>query len=945
MEVTIDGLQPSKNGHYRLLPNINRSGRVLPDGVTPEDLQGNTLTDRERPIRKLKDRELYAFLTEVSGEELAKHPGLELEVHFADRLFAVLDQSGRLVPGGDKPPVRIPLFKARRDGTKGEIQFYLEAASFWGSPLLAQPAPRGVTFRFVEGGVTVAEQTRFRGYDLVTADVILLGDDAPAERLYICDVDQNGPSLLEAAEAARAAAVPLTIVPLTVNVGDSWVQDQFQVGYTATHEGTQRVIVHLPRMKHDAALVPGTPNLRNFTDSHFPSETVGVLKDFWTHESTLSDGVTSFGLGVAESYVLYKHLARVVRLLRLMFRLIQKVDEHATPKLEGNDFTDLFRVRQAVDEALVRLLRYRPADVDVQNLIRGFPATVREISGYLAGTGKTVKLTVQVKAGETSEVRILEFGEENKNALRAFYRELQALHSSGNHGGNIEVSPPIAGAIYGKIITGSMVYPPLTEFLTSRGTLHPRCTVYTAWLDVGHIDEIMAFAKGGGGGFSVFRADPMLALTLLDRAVALQKKGVLVTRLFRGKKWNHERVASWPEPKLPPRAYAALLGPGSPYDLTGLGTVVREPATDTYGHAAFHDDRRFLLASNRATVSARYAAFMSCADLLASCGATNRAIDALFLSNKLRSPEDFLPRHFIGDLDVYRNEALPFRLDTVLEAEFRGVPVHPLPVLFDSMENFVEGTTQAIIPAAANLQTLGRHLLVPRPYGPRMRAADAVTLMTELAQSGRKVPAPSVGYIQSRGLDRTWHWTRAGENVYVARLAKWASTFDPQFEEMHASMASAIAASTTSFELESIYHLLHAHDPLANHPEAEPETLYRIAGYFKDGFDEFRNYPVAYCDGDTAKAHPRQDKYEADIQKVMDRIRQANPAVFDATGNVLSKDWIKIAIPEATVDLFELYTQLVIESLGLTVQWVDSWYYHVHGGGIHCGTNVLRSPA
>jgi hypothetical protein len=34
----------------------------------------------------------------------------------------------------------------------------------------------------------------------------------------------------------------------------------------------------------------------------------------------------------------------------------------------------------------------------------------------------------------------------------------------------------------------------------------------------------------------------------------------------------------------------------------------------------------------------------------------------------------------------------------------------------------------------------------------------------------------------------------------------------------------------------------------------------------------------------------------------------------------------------------------VLESLGKQVHWVDSWYYHTHGGGIHCGTNVLRRP-
>jgi hypothetical protein len=41
-------------------------------------------------------------------------------------------------------------------------------------------------------------------------------------------------------------------------------------------------------------------------------------------------------------------------------------------------------------------------------------------------------------------------------------------------------------------------------------------------------------------------------------------------------------------------------------------------------------------------------------------------------------------------------------------------------------------------------------------------------------------------------------------------------------------------------------------------------------------------------------------------------------------------------------NLFELFTLAVVQDLGLTVRFVDSWFYHIHDGGIHCGTNVLR---
>jgi hypothetical protein len=101
-------------------------------------------------------------------------------------------------------------------------------------------------------------------------------------------------------------------------------------------------------------------------------------------------------------------------------------------------------------------------------------------------------------------------------------------------------------------------------------------------------------------------------------------------------------------------------------------------------------------------------------------------------------------------------------------------------------------------------------------------------------------------------------------------------------------------------------------------------TLYRIAGYFKDGFDAFKNFPVDFCRGDTEQSHPLSDKYENDIKAVMDKISAATGGAFDKNGNVVSKDWTRIVIPEDTTDVLELYTQVLMETLGLTVCWVDS---------------------
>jgi hypothetical protein len=74
------------------------------------------------------------------------------------------------------------------------------------------------------------------------------------------------------------------------------------------------------------------------------------------------------------------------------------------------------------------------------------------------------------------------------------------------------------------------------------------------------------------------------------------------------------------------------------------------------------------------------------------------------------------------------------------------------------------------------------------------------------------------------------------------------------------------------------------------------------------------------------------------------RIVEANRPHFDRLGNLRRGRWRRLLIPEGTIDLFELYTEALVAGLGLTIEWIDSWYYHLRLGEIHCGTNVLRRP-
>lgn len=946
MRIIVDKLRASRAGRLEVVPNVNRSGRSLPDAPAIDEMRAGVKVDAESTTRNRDDRELCTVFVVDYSEELKAHPGAKLQVDFAENLFRVLDQSWKPVRGANK------LLKELDDfGTKGRgIQLFIEALTFAGSWRIAEDALRNVVFSLVDAdGTVLSAQSAFPTAPLAVSDLMLVGDDAPAERLFMCDVGDNGPSLVEVKAAAGFAGVPLTVLPLAANLGDSWLQDQCQLAVTITREQSHQIMIHLPRVAHDAALVPGTPNLRSFVDTHFPSDGIGVFKDFWAIELTLDDGKDSVKLGVVESYPVFKALVKVVQLLRRLLGSIAARRPGDSLRLAPGEASDLVVVRRRIDAAQKLLTSLGGRDAKERAQIEALPTIVKVLCDGLRleanGDVRFILRSTDAATGQVKESRLL-FGDGNAKALQDFFKQLVQLHSPENYGGNIEVSPPSSDAPEGRILTGSIGSDDVRRLLASCGPTQPWSAAYTRWLEVGHIDEIATFAPRAGGGFGILRAAPLLAITLLDRAVAAQRAGKAVTRLFRGKKWIHEGDPQGGAHR-PPNAYIRMTAEKGRYDLTALlRTDLPRDATDTYVDSAFHDDRRFLVLSPRAKADARYAAFVTCEDLLASCRFPNRAIDALFLTaNDYTWADDLSFAKYYGDgaWPEYRTEIQPFKLEKVLAADFGGVPTVPIPVLFDAAEDLREETVKAIIPDLVNLQTLDRDVLVPRPYGPRMHVADAIALFSEWDEKqGGPHDKPTADWLHSRGLDRTWHWTRANERVTRAAVGAWPTTFDADFDEMVREEASAVAASTSAFEVMSFYWIIHRNDTRRNHPVTEPETLADIACWFRDGFDEFVNPPVDYCAGDTADAHPKQDKFDASISKIMDRIRRANPQVFNGGGNVVSRDWVRVEIPEETVDLFEVYVQLVLEGLGLRVHWVDSWYYHVHSGGIHCGTNVLR---
>lgn len=82
---------------------------------------------------------------------------------------------------------------------------------------------------------------------------------------------------------------------------------------------------------------------------------------------------------------------------------------------------------------------------------------------------------------------------------------------------------------------------------------------------------------------------------------------------------------------------------------------------------------------------------------------------------------------------------------------------------------------------------------------------------------------------------------------------------------------------------------------------------------------------------------------DASDEDVETRIEQANPGAFVAR-ELVGDGWRRLRIPENNIDLFEACVAAVAWRLDLDITWVDTWYYHMHHGEIHCGTNVVYAP-
>jgi hypothetical protein len=853
--------------------NVDRDGRVLPAAAR---VGSAVVLDYARPTKDGHDTDPVPLGIIVSPRAITAFASLTLRISGENAAaVGLLDARSRVltpartVAGGMEYP--LPL-------APGRHAFSLEARRVPGPPPGTQEG--AITVRVIgrdaAGTETAIDEGRFE-----LARFLVLDEIAPARQVYICSVPDNQPSVSDVREGLTglSPAVELRIVAPEDSRGDGWLQDQFQLGYLVSPAGTMRAVLHLPRLRKNAQIGPDQRNLAELVRTHFPSSNLGLIDDYWQRRVPIPDAGGPVPVTFEVSEEAFRVMRRVIvaedflreSLARLCAAAVQ-LQVTPTPAECQNlppRMTTLPTIRTQLPELLRRVekvvKRLLPVAVGKESGLRAVlgrsQALVRQLDQQLAvsgtGTGETFALALSSRTFRMSG-----------SDLNDLFETVSRMHDSLVYGGNIEASPPLASHPFGKVVIGEsderQMDPELRRLFDGNAAVQPVVTVDTAWLGVGHVDELIAFLpdRAAGGRHAILRASPELALALLEAASALYKSGISpddpdnfrnwhpftlqrhgmgkgthpITRMFRGKLWLHvhHRVPAQNQPNGaadPDRETGEVLSPPRIYlrMVDWFGGLLGEQLAPYFPED--EEDTHY------------YRAALTPWELSFFEGDTNQAI----VDEKLTA------------------------LDALLDEEFGDFARYQVPVLFDRAPALDVAATAAFTPNLVNLQYVNGRVLIPHPFGPRMRPADAAAVVQGVLRDqglGGIADTVSARWLQRRGLDMTAVWVNRDLRGGV-RSASFGSALD-------------------------------------------------LAREFKDGFER-----------------------TLAEEEIVRRIRRANRTAFDGSGD-LKAGWWKVVIPENTVDLFQAYTQALLESLGLTSRWIDSWFYHVRYGEIHCGTNVLR---
>jgi hypothetical protein len=883
-----------------LVPNLDADGRRLPASVTP----GTRVTlDGRQPIAPANDDEQLSLRVMVRNASAVGSRFFLRPLGFPKIRLRFNDGNGRMLPRdlarNDDLPIALP-------ARPGALDLRLSTRTLPGSPI---GHVTGLETRFTlndddesrfnvqllsvdaAGAETVHDEAQF-----TIAPFVILDHSARAVRVYIAEMGANEPSLTEMDAALRALGVPLVRVPADVAGGDSWLQDQFQHALIQGPDGWRQVILHLPRLRADMSAGTAAANLAQFVVSHFPSRNVGLFDDLWERSLQIFDTRrTQHRIAFRDGIRLATEMDCVPRLLVRFLEMLSAVDPSFSQDWPAS-WTDQMALLPVL-LARVRRLPGSARNAEQRALLQQWVDDARDRYNTLAGrmpydAGRRL-------AGLPAGGAMLEVDADTANRV---YRRVNQMRSSANYGGNLEASPPTVDAPLGKMVIGNVVLSdgqgnewdfmdPDVLRLLFKQSKQPVVQIDTSWLHVGHVDEVVAFApdRGSSGSrFALLQASPALALALLRGARERYRAGLPpavlsteidepngitdrlmtqgtspVTRLMRGRVWRHVHPPATggeiPNVAEPPLIYQRV-------SFAMNGGDMRDSATSINVHGI-----RFWPGEGP---ERRYPADITVKELLfAERDNAGSSTNEHIATVKMQSVAD------------------------MIEVEFEQPRKLPLPVLFDrvpSVATWVSSplafATSAFTVDVVNMQVVNGRLLVPRPYGPRMRPDDAIAVIVA-AMRALDVPEPVRRRVDARLFRR--HGLTAGV-YWIERQAPLNRSVGPP---------APYSGATLQFPL---------YDGL--------ETDVQVIAQFKDSF-------------------PGAD--DAELRR---RIIDPNRRHFDARGR-LRDGWRRFTIDDGMVDLFQAAILAATDELGVDITWIDTWFYHVRQGEIHCGTNVLREPA
>jgi hypothetical protein len=858
-----------------VLPNIDADWRRLPRKVVP----GKPVPLDHTRTRSGTDNEGAKIIVQISDSDarllhFAISDGVAEFLAFTDSRRQLVRRKGEV-------------FETDISGAGNHV-FRLESTTMRGSPLAGLAAGASsftvtVTARAADGRVLEEDAI------IATFAPWLIHDNlSPPERLYMCEISEeepidrgNLPSVTEVGEIVRSLrGVDFVTIPKEVNNGDAWIQDQFQMGYCRSPGAQIDVVVHLPRLRSNISQNSLSTNLSAMVHSHYPSVDLGVFKDFYGRK--LGEAATVSGskkiIRFQDSFELSRRMDRVWNLWALVRKFYFKADITKSVRdlsveadLFGMNLMGYFEARSKLASVVKRTRNILDKRADIA-LKKGHKELLQQQRAILAAHLTLVNKTIILLAKER-KVRIPTdaFGDLvfTDGQIDDFDENMIGKHDSMNFGGNLEVSPPLKDAPLGKIAFGAnratnarTADADVVMFLESQ-VVQPFVDIETAWLDVAHVDEIMAFlpAPALEAKAAVAVASPGLGMAIIDAAFAVYIEGggtkaltagtdenqvhpafrdrttdgkAPITLMLRGRYWLHH---------VPRDAFATIEPPTIYLDMA------RHYPVD------FHlvQDGSEVIELNHQPGQDRY---------------YNASLSIREMRYFGRFTNDWLAE----------NKILPLR--RFLSTEFRDLDQIEIPVLYDEVNwienketkefapDFEREQTSAFLPNGVNMQSLGDHVLIPRQYGPRASPRVAARILQRAAPD--LAGLFSADAFTRRGLDRTVHWIKS-----------------------------------------PIY------------PGASGSDLARIASQFKDGFPDMKDEEIREAILATNKHH----------------FAGLNPT--DELPD-LKDGWRRLSIPEGRVDLFEAFIQMRLESIGLKVHFVDSWYYHIRFGEIHCGTNVVR---